>query len=291
MVRAQHGSGYDFLKIHPGLTLAEFDALAVTAKRFGIQFSGHVSASAGVSHALAAGMASIDHLDGYMQAMVADDADLSRGSAGLFGVLLADRIDENKIGEIAAETAAAGVWNVPTESMFEHWVSETPPARMRERPEMRYMPLATISQWTNSKQQVLNDPEYDAAIVAWAIDIRRKLILALHEAGAGLLLGSDAPQVFNVPGFAIHRELGYLVATGLTPYEALLTGTVNPAVFFGQDQVFGTIETGKEADLVLLDANPLEDISNTRRIHGVMLRGRWLPRKELDGILAGFEIE
>lgn len=153
------------------------------------------------------------------------------------------------------------------------------------------MPLATISQWTNSKQQVLNDPEYDAAIVAWAIDIRRKLILALHEAGAGLLLGSDAPQVFNVPGFAIHRELGYLVATGLTPYEALLTGTVNPAVFFGQDQVFGTIETGKEADLVLLDANPLEDISNTRRIHGVMLRGRWLPRKELDGILAGFEIE
>ena len=226
-----------------------------------------------------------------MQAMVADDADLSRGSAGLFGVLLADRIDENKIGEIAAETAAAGVWNVPTESMFEHWVSETPPARMRERPEMRYMPLATISQWTNSKQQVLNDQEYDAAIVAWAIDIRRKLSLALHEAGAGLLLGSDAPQLFNVPGFAIHRELGYLVATGLTPYEALLTGTVNPAVFFGQDQVFGTIETGKEADLVLLDANPLEDISNTRRIHGVMLRGRWLPRKELDGILAGFEIE
>jgi imidazolonepropionase-like amidohydrolase len=289
MVRAQHGAGYDFLKIHPGLTRAEFDALASTANRFGMQFSGHVSAAVGVPRALAAGMASIDHLDGYMQAMVADGADLSGGTAGLFGVLLADRIDEEKIAAIAAETAAAGVWNVPTESSFEHWVSDTPIAVMRQWPEMRYMSLGTIGQWAASKQQVINDPAYDPAIAAWGIDIRRKLILALHEAGAGLLLGSDAPQVFNVPGFAIHRELAYLVAAGLTPYESLQTGTVNPAVFFGQERVFGSVETGKEADLVLLDANPLEDIGNASRIHGVMLRDRWLPRQELDEILASFE--
>lgn len=289
MVKAQHGSGYDFLKIHPGLTRAEFDALAITANRFGIQFAGHVSAAVGVSHALAAGMASIDHLDGYMRAMVADDADLSGGTAGLFGVLLADRIDEEKIAAIAVETAAAGVWNVPTESMFEHWVSDTAVADMRQWPEMQYMPLGTIGQWARSKQQVVIDPAYDPAIAAWAIDIRRKLILALHEAGAGLLLGSDAPQVFNVPGFAIHRELEYLVAAGLTPYEALRTGTANPAVFFGQERVFGTVETGKEADLVLLDANPLDDIGNASRVHGVMLRGRWLSRRDLDEILARFE--
>jgi len=289
MVRAQHGAGYDFLKIHPGLTRAEFDALARTAKRFGIQFSGHVSAAVGVPNALAAGMASIDHLDGYMQAMVDDDADLSGGPAGLFGVLLADRIDEAKIVEIAVATAEAGVWNVPTEAMFEHWTSEIPVREMRDWPEMRYMPLGTIGQWAASKQQVLNDPAYDPEIAASAIEIRRKLILALHKAGAGLLLGSDAPQVFNVPGFAIHRELEYLVASGLTPYEALRTGTVNPARFFGQERVFGTVETGKEADLVLLDSNPLDEISNAGRIHGVMLRGRWLDRKELDGILARFE--
>ncbi len=289
MVRAQHGAGYDFLKIHPGLTKAEFDALATTAIRFGIQFSGHVSVAVGVPHALAAGMASIDHLDGYMQAMVDDDADLSSRSAGLFGVLLADRIDEAKIAEIAAATAEAGVWNVPTEAMFEHWTSETPITEMRDWPEMRYMPLGTIGRWADRKQQVLNDPAYDPEIVARAIGIRRKLILALHEAGAGLLLGSDAPQVFNVPGFAIHRELEYLVASGLTPYAALRTGTANPAEFFGQERVFGTVETGKEADLVLLDANPLDDISNAGRIHGVMLRGRWLNRADLDQILARFE--
>jgi imidazolonepropionase-like amidohydrolase len=289
MVQAQHGSGYDFLKIHPGLTKSEFDALANTANRFGIQFAGHVSAAVGVSNALSAGMASIDHLDGYMQAMVADDADLSGGTAGLFGVLLADRIDEDKIDAIAGETAQAGVWNVPTESMFEHWVSDTPIADMRRWPEMKYMPLGTIGQWARSKQQVIDDPAYDPAIAALAIDIRRRLILALHRAGAGLLLGADAPQVFNVPGFAIHRELEYIVAAGLTPYEALRTGTVNPAEFFGQEHVFGTVEIGREADLLLLDANPLDDIGNARRIHGVMLRGRWLSREDLDDILAGLE--
>jgi imidazolonepropionase-like amidohydrolase len=289
MVKAQHGAGYDFLKIHPGLTREEFDALATTARRFGIQFSGHVPAAAGLHRALAAGMASIDHLDGYMQAMVADDAERSGVGIGLFGVLLADKIDEAKIAAIAAETAAAGVWNVPTESMFEHWVSDTDPSEMSEWPEMRYMTPGTIGQWASSKQQVLSDPAYDPEIAASAIAVRRRLILALHEAGAGLLLGSDAPQVFNVPGFSIHRELGYLVAAGLTPYEALLTGTVYPAEFFGQQRVFGTVEAGKEADLVLLDANPLADIGNAGRIHGVMLRGRWLGRQDLDRILTSFE--
>jgi imidazolonepropionase-like amidohydrolase len=290
MVKAQHGAGYDFLKIHPGLTRAEFDALAYTAKRFGIQFAGHVSIAVGVPHALASGMASIDHLDGYMQAMLKDDADLSGGPAGFFGVLLADQIDEEKIAGIAAETAAASVWNVPTQSMVEHRISQTTAAEMREWPEMRYVPLATISRWVNAKQQILDDPAYDPAIAIRAIEIRRKLILALHKAGAGLLLGSDAPQVFNVPGFAVHRELEFLVASGLTPYEALRTGTVNPARFFGQEHVFGTVETGKEGDLVLLDANPLIDIGNASRIHGVMLRGRWLAREDLGEILSRFEL-
>jgi imidazolonepropionase-like amidohydrolase len=289
MVRAQHGAGYDFLKIHPGLTRAEFDALASTANQFGIQFAGHVSVAVGVGHALRAGMASIDHLDGYMQAIVTDEASVSSGPPGFFGVLLADKIDERLIPKIAVATAKAGVWNVPTESMFEHWVSETPVAELREWPEMRYMPLGTIGQWTSSKLRILSDPAYDPAIAARAIELRRMLILALHEAGAGLLLGSDAPQVFNVPGFAIHRELEYLVASGLTPYEALRTGTVNPSRFFRQHRVFGTVETGKDADLVLLDANPLTDIRNASRIHGVMLRGQWLSRKDLDEILARFE--
>jgi imidazolonepropionase-like amidohydrolase len=118
------------------------------------------------------------------------------------------------------------------------------------------------------------------------MQVRRKLIKALHAGGAGLLLGSDAPQIYNVPGFSIHRELAALVAAGLTPYQALETGTRNVAVFFGTLPTSGTIGVGKRADLVLLDANPLVDVGNTTRRAGVMLRGRWLPKAEIETRLA-----
>jgi imidazolonepropionase-like amidohydrolase len=108
----------------------------------------------------------------------------------------------------------------------------------------------------------------------------------LHRAGAGLLLGSDSPQVFNVPGFAIHRELRYLVDAGLTPYEALRTGTVNAARYFDSEDRIGTVQAGMAADLVLLDANPLADISNSGRVHGVMVDGRWLSKQDISQILA-----
>jgi imidazolonepropionase-like amidohydrolase len=114
------------------------------------------------------------------------------------------------------------------------------------------------------------------------MELRRKLIKALHAGGAGLLLGSDAPQIYNVPGFSTHRELESLVAAGLTPYQALETGTRNVALFFGTLGHTGTIGVGKRADLVLLDADPLADIRNTARRSGVMLGGRWLSKAALD---------
>jgi imidazolonepropionase-like amidohydrolase len=98
-----------------------------------------------------------------------------------------------------------------------------------------------------------------------------------------LLLGSDAPQTFNVPGFSLHRELEFMVASGLTPFEALQAGTTAPASFFGLNT--GTIEIGRIGDLVLLDANPLEDIANSGRVHGVLVAGHWATASELlDGL-------
>jgi imidazolonepropionase-like amidohydrolase len=114
------------------------------------------------------------------------------------------------------------------------------------------------------------------------IEVRRRLIKALHAAGAGLLLGSDAPQIYNVPGFSTHRELESLVAAGLTPYQALETGTRNVARYFGTEQATGTVERGKRADLILLEADPLVDVRNTTRRAGVMVRGRWLPQAEIE---------
>ena len=289
MVRAQHAAGYDFLKIHPGLTRDEFDAIAATANELGMPFAGHVPEDVGVERALAAGIATIDHLDGYMQTLLPPNEDPSGGLAGFFGVFIADQANAEGIAGIAAATARAGVWNVPTESLFEHVTSASlDPDDLADRAEMKYMPASTVQQWRQYKYELLSDANYSAAKAARAIELRRQLIRELHAAGAGLLLGSDSPQVFNVPGFALHRELAYLVAAGLTPFAALQTGTVNTARFLRRDS-FGVLQEGMAADLVLLDANPLQDISNSRRIHGVMVRGRWLARTDLDELLRRFE--
>lgn len=286
MVREQKAAGYDFLKIHPGLSRAEFDAIAKTAAEVGIPFAGHVPEDVGVEAALDAGIATIDHLDGYMELLLPEGAEASEG--GFFGAFVAGTAREERIPAVAKATAQAGVWNVPTESLFEHVISPLSPAEMADWPEMRFMPAATVNQWQQRKAEELGDRRYEPATAERAIEIRRKLIVALHDAGAGLLLGSDSPQIFNVPGFAIHRELAYLVDAGLTPYEALRTGTVAPAEFFNESQTFGAVETGLAGDLVLLEENPLEDIGATRRIRGVMVSGKWLTRGELDGLLQKF---
>ncbi|MGH8168534.1 MAG: amidohydrolase family protein, partial [Woeseiaceae bacterium] len=288
MVRQQHAAGYDFLKIHPGLSRAEFAAIAATANELGIPFAGHVPEDVGVTAALEAGIATIDHLDGYMQLLLPPNVDPSGGLGGFFGVLLAGEALEGNIPSIAEATAAAGAWNVPTESLFEHLMSSIEPAEMAEWPEMQYMPAETVLEWQQEKAELTGDVSYDPSVTARAIELRRKLIVALNDAGAGLLLGSDSPQIFNVPGFAIHRELAYLVQAGLTPYEALRSGTVSPAEFFGRSGQFGAIQTGLAADLILLDDNPLQNIEASRRIHGVMLRGEWMTRQDLDKLLAAF---
>lgn len=279
MVREQHAAGYDFLKIHPGLSQDEFNAIADTANEIGIPFAGHVPVAVGIDGALAKGMATIDHLDGYMAALLPSNTDPSGGYGGFFDVMLADQVVEEHIADVVANTLSAGVANVPTESLFEQIVNDTSVTDLASQPEMRYMPEATVRQWQRSKEQTTSERGFDPAVAAHAIEIRRSLIFSLHKAGAVLLLGSDAPQIFNVPGFSLHHELAFLVASGLSPFEALQTGTTAPAKFFGTNT--GTVEVGRIADLVLLDANPLEDISNSGRVHGVLAIGRWVTAAEL----------
>jgi imidazolonepropionase-like amidohydrolase len=289
LVRQQYDAGYDFIKIHPGLDRAEFIAIAETANELDMPFAGHVPVAAGVELALALGMASIDHLDGYFAAMLPATSPGAGGYGGFFDVMLAGELDTDRMAGLVEATALSGTWNVPTEVLVELRISATPVDELRSRPEMRYVPAATVQRWVDVKTAQLAETGFDPELADLAIDVRRALILALQRAGAGLLLGSDAPQVFNVPGFSLHRELEVLVESGLTPYEALRSGTVSVAEFLGSNT--GVIEVGRDADLVLLDANPLADIQNTQRIHGVMLRGQWLPAKTLRERLARYETE
>jgi hypothetical protein len=179
MVRTQHAAGYDFLKIHPGLNREEFGAIADTANELGIPFAGHVPVAVGVRAALARGMATIDHLDGYMASLLPPNTDTSGGFGGFFGVNLADQVMEDRIAEVVFATVASGVGNVPTESLFEQFVNDVSPADLGSQPEMRYMSAETVSQWQRSKEQVLRERGFDPDVAARAIEIRRKLILAL----------------------------------------------------------------------------------------------------------------
>ena len=283
MVTEQKAAGYDFLKIHPGIRSEVFDTLAATARRAGIHLAGHVPEEVGLQRALAAGYITIDHLDGYVEAMARGGT--SEESA-FFGLNLGERLDQSRMPALVRATKDARVWNVPTQVLMENLVPSVSLDVLQQRPEMRYVSRETQSKWAEVKRSMLKETGSTPASVAKTMDVRRKLIKALHQAGAGLLLGSDAPQIYNVPGFATHRELESLVGAGLTPYEALETGTRNIAAFFGTLPTTGTIEVGKQADLILLDANPLNDIRNTARQSGVMVRGRWLPKAEIETRLA-----
>ena len=285
-VAEQKEAGYDFIKIHPGIKREVFDSLSAAAQRAGLRMAGHVPLEVGLQRALEVPYVSIDHLDGYVEAMVRADSPIGPSESQLFGLNLGEHLDESRIGSLVKATKEAGVWNVPTQSLMENLAPAVSAEALARRPEMRLVPPDMLAEWTQEKGSILSETGSSAESARRTLEVRRKLIRALHAGGAGLLLGSDAPQIYNVPGYSIHRELEAIVAAGLTPYQALETGTRNVALFFGTLAETGTIEAGKRADLVLLEGNPLSDIRNTSRRAGVMLHGRWLSKDEIESRLA-----
>lgn len=279
-VTAQKSAGYDLLKIHPGIQRDVFDALAAKAKELKVDFAGHVPLDVGLERALAAGYRSIDHLDGYVEAMSPTPM-----QSQFFGVNLVGSLDASKLPALVQATKAAGTWMVPTQVLFDNLLDDEDPLQMEQRPEIAYTLLpGEVKKWIAQKQGFMG--KFPAADRATFLQVRRRILKSLYDAGVPFALGSDAPQIWNVPGFATHRELRSLVLAGLTPYQALKTGTVDVATYFGRADA-GTVAAGKRADLILLEANPLTAIANSSRIAGVMLSGRWMPRAEIDKQLKG----
>lgn len=286
MVMAEKALGYDLLKIHPGVSRAAFDSMAATADRLGIRFAGHVPLDVGLRRALAAKYWSIDHIDGFVEAMLKNGASLTPQQGGFFGVALMNELEESRLPALVAETKASGVWIVPTERFLEAMAGEEPVEELAAHPDMRYIPAGQVQQWVTATNNFRNGAGMTVEMRRHFIALRRKLLKALHDAGVGIGLGSDAPQLWNAPGFSVTRELGTYVAAGLTPYQALATGTRNVAVFLGNEAEAGTVAVGKRADLILLDGNPLADIANVGRKSGVVVGGRWLAKAEIDARLA-----
>ncbi|MEX2591229.1 MAG: amidohydrolase family protein [Anditalea sp.] len=279
-VTAYAQEGYDFLKIHPGLRLHVFDEVVKTANEVGIPFAGHVSTMVGVRHALESKYATIDHVDSYLEGLVPEEENVNPTENGFFGYNFTNLADTSNIPELVEMSKANQVWVVPTQSLFDRWFSPTDPEILAQETEMSYISPETLDNWIQSKKNLISDPNYDSATWVKFNEIRSQLIKALHDEGQGLLLGSDAPQVFNVPGFSIHHELKGMINAGLSPLEAIQIGTINPARFF--EGSFGEIKAGLDADLILLERNPLDNIENLKNPIGVMARGQWMDRNMID---------
>jgi imidazolonepropionase-like amidohydrolase len=262
-VRQQKANGFDLVKILPGLSLASYDAIVRTAREVRMPFAGHVPADVGIQHALEGGQETIEHLDGYLE-------------------LLGGRqpLSTDAMLPIVVRTKQAGAWNVPTMAVMAVNVGTVENGELLARPELEYIAASYADDWLRLRARA-NIPKDIATIIQTN---RMRLLKLLHDQGARLLFGTDSPQLFNVPGFSIHRELGMMADAGMSPYEVLRSGTEQVGAYLKRQ--CGTVTVGACADLVLLDANPLQDVGNVNRIGGVMVRGRWFSSAEIRQELA-----
>lgn len=282
----QANAGYDLLKLHPGIPLVSFKAITEVANARGIEFSGHVSTEVGLERSLNAGQGTIDHLDHYMEYLAGDAAERDNPPVIYFGYDLTPHADVSIIAEAVQKTKEAGVWNVPTNTLLENVFNpDNTTEKMSNWPGMEFIPAQTVENWKNAVNQIRSEEGYNETQAREFLDIRKKVTLALHQQDAGLLLGADAPQIFNPPGFSAHRELALLVDAGLTPFEALETGTTNVGKYLNEENKTGKVAEGYRADLILLSVNPLESIPFHDSIEGIIYQGRHLDREQRSDFL------
>jgi imidazolonepropionase-like amidohydrolase len=297
--------GADFIKVYSLLPRAAFWAIADEAKRQGMTFAGHVPASVSAAEAADAGQKSMEHLFGVLpacssnEAMLRDEAltEIQNSSAPVFireelraQVKTLDTYDAQKAAALFARFAQNNTWQVPTLVGWQN-LAEAETAPFIHDARLTYLPRERREAWTAQRAYLRNHitAEY------WAHSQRlfRKqldVVAAMHRAGVGILAGTDAAGFYVIPGFSLQDELGLLVEAGLTPMAALQAATRDPAIYLGMSKTLGTVEKGKIADLVLLDANPLADISHTKKIAGVVIGGKLISRAELDRLLAEVKI-
>ena len=269
-VRQQKAEGWDLLKVHPGVKREVYDAMAKTADEVGIRFAGHIPAAVGLVHAIERRQETIDHLDGYIEYLEAETTP----------------VDATKLAAIVKLTRDAGTGVVPTMPLWETIIGAADLPSLLAYPELRYMPAKEVERWKTVYERRIGGASFSKARATQIAANRKVVLKALAEGGVTILFGTDAPQEFSVPGFSIHREMKANVTAGLTPYEVLRSATKNVGEYFKNKDTFGLVAPGHRADLVLLEANPLTDISNVARRTGVMLRGRWLPESEIQATLA-----
>lgn len=277
--------GVDFIKIQSLIPRDGYFAAADEAKKIGITFVGHVPDAVRASEASNAGQKSIEHFTGIFEGSSTIEDQLIVGPKSLGRNV--STFDPERARNLIELMAKNQTWQVPT-LVWERgqWLIDD--IDLRHDPLTKYAPKAwTDSTWPMFVKAILSDMDTDPLSVRkHFFQMELDMTLAMFRAGVPFMAGTDtAAGVHIFPGFSLHQELALFVQAGLTPMQALQTATRNPAQFMGRLADMGTVEKGKLADLVLLDANPLDDIANTRRIRAVVLAGRYFDRAQLDHML------
>ena len=282
MVRDGKAAGYDHLKLHPGLEMEEFLAISQTAKELAIPFGGHVSLNVGLEASLKGGYKSLEHMDGYIEAMIPDYSRvLDPKISGPFTMLLVKEADLSRLPGLVDMTLESKAWIAPTLTLFDRYFGSKPAEEYRNIPEMKYMSAEQVQNWINAKKPYEEAGVLTVENVQPYLEFRNMLFMTLHKAGVPVLMTSDSPQVFNVPGFSIHHEIELMSEAGMSNYEILKTGSVNPAKYFDQEGEWGVIKVGASADFVLVKNNPLDDLNTLKDPIMVVMKGKPFDRNEL----------
>jgi imidazolonepropionase-like amidohydrolase len=293
MVRRIKAAGVDFVKVYDKLGREEYFAIADEAKKQGLPFARHVPYAIDALEASDAGQRSMEHLNMLLESCSTEEDQLQKAEETWNDENekeMLETLDRQKCRRVFAKLAVNHTWQVPT-LVENRRYSDADISHVIGDPRLRYISAEERETWKPylvRQTKLTNRAKYfrKREWEAWL-----NLVGEMRKAGVQFLAGTDVGNSYIFPGFSRHDELTLLVKAGLTPMEALQSATRNPAMFLGMLKELGTIQNGKLADLVLLDANPLENIRNTQKVRAVILNGRFLDRGELDKLLAQAEAD
>ena len=270
----------DFITILSNVPHDAYISLAHRARILRLPFAGDVPDSVSMEEAIDARQRSMEHLFLVLLACSSEEYDLRRNPSEITAAKLYETYDPRKAKALFQRFVRFDVWQVPTLT-FRQRIDLIGIERLTTDQRLKYIPASIRTTWDDVKKISPNDLEAGKRDFAKCLE----LVAAMHAAGVPILAGTDTGDPWVLPGFALHDELALLVRAGMTPLEAIQTATLNPARFLGLEATQGTIQKGKLADLILLNANPLIDIQNTQKIDAVILKGRLLNRHDLNNLL------
>lgn len=298
-------AGVDFIKSYEMLTPESFAAVLARAKRYGKQVTGHVPLSMDVTEASNLGLRSMEHMRNLEMSCSSDFDSLKNARQEMLtakpdqqggdlrsSIHSAQRYhsiqtqDSERRDFVLSVLAKNNTWQVPTLTIVGAWENRVFD-RESWKANFRFLPKLVRKRWIENADSISQIPSTaeNIAFANWAYDMVKRI----DDAGIGIMAGTDTPIFFLTPGFSLHEELRLLVKSGLSTIKALEAATLNPSKYFDLDNELGVIDKGMIADLVLLNANPLDDITNTKKINAVMKSGKLYKREDLDRILQQLE--